>query len=149
MYQCPGKSVVTGYPLCSYTRCYYHCFYIIYVNFVAITLSLGNMTLANNSLVVITDIGDNAQGGSPLVCTTTFRPCCGSASNRHGEWYYPNGSMVPNNAAGEDFYRGRSDDGVVRLSRRNNTMSPLGTYYCEIPLTSPTDLQILTVTGKE
>ena len=98
--------------------------------------------------MVITDIGDNAQGGSPLVCNTTFRPCCGSASNRHGEWYYPNGTIVPNSATGYDFYRGRSDDGVVRLSRRNNATSPLGTFYCELPVDSPSNLQILTVRGE-
>ena len=113
-----------------------------------VSLSLGNTPLTNNSLVVITDIGDILQG-SALICSTTFRPCCSSVSNRHGDWYYPNGTAIPNSAAGQNFYRGRDDDGTVLLSRRNNALSPLGTYYCEIPVDSPSNLQTLTVRGKD
>ena len=113
-----------------------------------VSLSLGITPLANNSVVVITDIGDAADGTPPLICNTTFTPCCSTAANRHGDWYYPSGDSVPNSAAGQDFYRGRGNDGTVRLNRRNNALSPLGTYYCEIPLTSPSDLQRLSVTSK-
>ena len=112
------------------------------------SLSLGATPLANNSVVIITDIGDGADGTSPLICTTTFTPCCATNPNRHGFWYYPNNTRVPNSAAREDFYRGRGDNGTVRLNRRNNAMSPLGTFYCELPLTSPSDLQRLSVTSK-
>ena len=99
--------------------------------------------------MVITDIGDAGDNStSPLICTTTFSPCCSTAGNRHGEWYYPDGTMVPNSAAGQDFYRGRGEDGTVRLHRRNNAMSPLGTYYCELPLISPSVLGRLSVTSK-
>ena len=112
------------------------------------SFSLGATPLANNSFVVITDIGDAADGTSPLICTTTFRPCCATPPNRHGEWYYPSGDSVRYSAAGQDFYRGRGDDGTVCLNRRNNALSPLGTYYCELPLTSASDLQRLSVTGK-
>ena len=115
---------------------------------IAVSLSLGITPLVNNSVVVITDIGGAAAGASPLISTTTFTPCCSTPPNRHGEWYYPNGTQVPNSAAGWDFYRGRGDDGTVRLQRRNNAMSPLGTFYCELPLTSPSDLQRLSVTGE-
>ena len=98
--------------------------------------------------MVITDIGEAAAGTSPLVCTTTFTPCCSTPPNRYGEWYYPNGTQVPNSAAHGDFHRGRGDDGTVRLRRRNNAMSPLGMFYCELPLTSPSDLQRLSATGE-
>ena len=113
-----------------------------------VSLSLGTTPLANNSVVVITDIGDGRSGGSPLICTTTFTPCCASSANRYGEWYYPSGDSVHNSAAGEDFYRGRGDDGTVCLNRRNNALSPLGIFYCELPLTSASDLQRLSVTSK-
>ena len=118
------------------------------IDLLAVSLSLGATPLANNSVVVISDIGDGYYGGtSPLICTTTFRLCCNTPLNRHGEWYYPNGDSVPNSAAGQDFYRGRGDDGTIHLHRRNNAMSPLGTYYCELPLTSSSDLQRLSVRG--
>ena len=98
--------------------------------------------------MVITDIGAGADGTLPLICTTAFSPCCSAAANRHGFWYYPDGTKVPNSAAGQDFYGGRGDDGTVRLNRRNNALSPLGTYYCELPLISASDLQRLSVTSK-
>ena len=113
-----------------------------------VSLSLGTTPLANDSIVVITDIGDGKSGGSPLICATIFTPCCSTPPNRHGDWYYPNGTLVRNSAAGEDFYRGRGDDGTVHLNRRNNALSPLGTYYCELPLTNASDLQRLSVTSK-
>ena len=50
-----------------------------------------------------------------------------------GQWYYPDGSMVPNNAAGEDFYRGRGNNQTIHLSRRNNAQSPTGSFCCEVP----------------
>ena len=113
-----------------------------------VSLSLGATLLTNNSVVVITDIGDAADGSSPLICTTTFTPCCSTRPNRHGEWYYPNGDSVPNSAAGQDFYRSRGDVGTVRLNRRNTITSPLGTFYCELPLDSPTNLERLNVRGE-
>ena len=40
---------------------------------------------------------------------------------------------MPNNAAGEDFYRGRGDNQTVYLNRRNNAQSPTGSFCCELP----------------
>ena len=80
----------------------------------------------------ITDIGDGRSGGSPLTCATTFRSCC--KDGKQGEWYYPDGTMVPDSKANEDFFRNRGDDGEVRLNRiRNNAMSPTGIFHCELP----------------
>ena len=53
-----------------------------------------------------------------------------------GEWYYPDGRMVPNRTAGEGFYRVRNAPQVIRLaSRANNPISPTGSYCCVIPTT--------------
>ena len=56
-----------------------------------------------------------------------------------GEWYYPDGRMVPNSAAGERFYRVRNDPQVARLARRAHSHStstgPTGSYCCVIPTT--------------
>ena len=98
---------------------------------VSLTLTLGTTPLTNNSVVVITDIGDVADG-SPLICTTTFTPCC--KDGKQGEWYYPDGTVVPDSTANEDFFRNRGDDGEVRLNRiRNNAISPTGIFHCELP----------------
>ena len=56
-----------------------------------------------------------------------------------GEWYYPDGMMVPSQAAGEGFYRVRNAPQVIRLARRladvTPALSPTGTYCCVVPTT--------------
>ena len=99
---------------------------------VSLSLSLGTTPLTNNSVVNITDIEDGRSGGSPLTCTTTFRSCCKDV--QQGEWYYPDGTVVPDSKANKDFYRSRSNNGEVRLNRRNNAMSPTGIFHCELPV---------------
>ena len=98
---------------------------------VSLTLTLGTTPLTNNSVVSITDIEDGRSGGSPLICATTFRSCC--KVGKQGEWYYPDGTVVPDSTANKDFYRSRSNNGEVRLNRRNNAISPTGIFHCELP----------------
>ena len=88
---------------------------------------LGGTTFPNNSVVLIDDIGeqDNA-----LFCVTTSQDCC--TIDRRGEFYYPNGTFIPTNNIGQDYYRNRGD-GFIRLNRRNGATSPTGRYRCEIP----------------
>ena len=110
-------------------------------------LTLGNITIiTNNTEVLITDIGEDAEGGLPsLICHTDLTECCRNSDTGdqggRGEWYYPDGRVVQNNddstAAGEGFYRVRNAPQVVRLVRRvgNNPLSPTGLYCCVIPTT--------------
>lgn len=90
-------------------------------------MSLNGNRLANNSVVVLQDIGE---GECALACYTNFTGCC--ASSRTGEWYFPNGSAVGIEGNKEDFYRSRSSM-VVHLHRRYNAMGPTGIYCCNIP----------------
>ena len=95
--------------------------------------------------VLITDIGstlvgdDRSDPGSSLVCITTNvnTNCCRPADGGNvGEWFFPDGSgsMVPRNSDSPngDFTRSGFTH-QVRLNRRNNAMSPLGTYTCVVP----------------
>ena len=85
----------------------------------------------NNSILNIEAIGE---GGDALVCQTDKRPCCGTPPYRAGEWYYPNGSAVPIQDAEVPFYRNRSDEGIVRLNRRNhNADYSTGLFCCVLP----------------
>ena len=96
-----------------------------------------------NDTVLITDIGlstlvgDRFDAGSSLVCITTNvnTNCCrGKDGGNVGEWYFPNGNIVPRNRDSPtgDFTRsGYTRE--VRLNRRNNAMTPLGTYTCVVP----------------
>ena len=88
------------------------------------------MFLANNSAVYISDIGESPN--TRLQCLTDRVPCCASEPNRAGEWFFPDdGRMVPSTRM--TFYRGRGDDGTVRLNRVSGTMSPTGKYCCVVP----------------
>ena len=100
----------------------------------------------NNSVLSLNDIGDTSTG-SAILCTTNKSPCCSSPPNRFGFWYYPDGSLVPNNAAGHDFYRGRGDNQTIYLNRRNNVQSPSGLFCCKLPNSSDVNQTFCFVLG--
>ena len=113
------------------------------IHFTTVYLSLGSIIITtNNTEVLITYIGEDAPDGLPsLTCHTDLTECCRNSDTGgqggRGEWYYPDGRAVPNQATGEDFYRLRNAPQVVRLARRDssNPLSPTGSYCCVIPTT--------------
>ena len=89
--------------------------------------------------ILITDIGVFAsdEPGSSLVCVTSnvnMNCCRGIDGGNVGEWYFPNGTIVPRSGAAPsaDFTR-KGFTHQVRLNRRNNTTSPTGIYECRVP----------------
>jgi hypothetical protein len=92
----------------------------------ALHFELGGTTYLNNSVVLVSNIGEEDDA---LLCTTDNQECC---TNRQGEFHYPDGSQVPTFSAGQDFYRNRGSQ-FIRLNRRNGALSPTGRYRCDIP----------------
>ena len=95
---------------------------------------------ANNSVIDIELVGEGYPGvaqtdGGALECHTDDTTCCRGKDNPdgigRGEWYYPDGTVVPAPGGDTGFYRAR-DHMVIRLNR-NGTLSPTGLYKCEIP----------------
>ena len=86
---------------------------------------LNGQFIANNSDVLITDIGEHSHA---LICMTDNVTCC---RNRRGEWLSPDGSFVGTNRSGSDLYRNRGPQRVF-LQRRNDAMGPLGSYCCDV-----------------
>ena len=86
------------------------------------------MPLTNNSIVAMTDIGT---GDAALVCTTTYTPCCTSA-NPETQWYFPNGSQVPNNQ-NLPYQRSRGRFPGRVILRRNSESTIAGIFHCDIP----------------
>ena len=99
---------------------------------------------SSGSNVPITAVGE---GEDALFCKTNKEDCCARSGKRFGEFYYPNGVVVPVYSHGHSFYRNRGDR-VVRLNRRAEVLStsvddplplaekndlPLGEYCCEVP----------------
>ena len=85
----------------------------------------------NNSIVKITDVGEGDQFA--LICQTDHTQCCRIPPYRLGDWYYPNGNVVPLNSVEENFYRNRSENGSVLLHRRGDSVYPTGLFCCEVP----------------
>ena len=101
------------------------------------------MQYTNNSVVTITDIGT---GSAALLCITANSGCCSSA-NPTTQWYFPNGTQVPNLGSSQPsmtFSRTRSTfPAAVRLNH-NPVATTTGVFRCDI-LDASGDLQSLYV----
>ena len=105
--------------------------------------------------VLITDIGidilADPNPGSSLVCNTSNvnDHCCRGSNNPNGsslgEWYFPDGTIVPRPSSNADFTR-TAWTHQVRLNRRNNAMIPLGAYECRVPHMDTTSTEVHTAT---
>ena len=97
---------------------------------------------ANNSVIDINLVGEGFEGdqitdGGALECHTDDTTCCRGIDDPpngtgRGEWYYPNGTVVPPPNNGTSIYRTR-DHMVIRLNRRPSVTQPSGVYTCVIP----------------
>ena len=91
--------------------------------------------------MLITDIGSNAtldDASSTLVCVTSnvnTKCCRASDGGSVGEWYHPNGTLVPRNSGtlADDIFTRTGYTEQVRLNRRANATGPLGVYRCDVP----------------
>ena len=86
----------------------------------------------NNSIVNIANVGINENG---LYCVTNKQQCCRSSDGgASGEWYLPGqASAIPGSGAQLiDNFKKKRGPSTVLLNRRNNAMSPIGLYRCEV-----------------
>ena len=86
----------------------------------------------NNSIVTLNNIGE---GDDALLCITNLTTCCrppytGDNVSVIGNWFFPNGTRVPNSNDNWNFHRSRLQM-VVHLNRGRGGME--GIYRCEIP----------------
>ncbi len=113
----------------------------LYFALVYLTLVNGTNITTNNTKILITTIG-NDDVLPRLTCHTDSVNCCRSMADNNGngglgQWTWPNGSMILNNAGGQDFYINRNGPQSINLNRReaNNPLSPTGSYCCTVPTT--------------
>ena len=124
---------------------------------VGVTLKLQGATIPNNSLVDIDDLlyrasntpdPTNANGlhDRTLVCVTDLIDCCDSPRTVRGDWYYPDGSVVPlvtgisvwentflKNRGPNEVINGQQFYGSVRLFFRWSGPPGKGRFRCELP----------------
>ena len=108
------------------------------------------MVYPNNSVILITEIEEtNATSNNGLQCITDRRPCCAAMGDRAGEWFFPDGGVVPNQGGATTFYRNRGDDGTVNLNRLNSdVMMPTGRFCCVVPDVMNVDHTVCVTIGK-
>ena len=83
--------------------------------------------------MLLRNIGENA---GAMLCTTDRTACC-TGAGQAGEWFYPDGRMVPivAPAVPEPYYRNRGTS-LIRLNRRPSqglSVMYTGVYCCQIP----------------
>jgi hypothetical protein len=86
-----------------------------------------SMELSNNSVVLREEIGE---GEKALICQTLSDVQCGSSESL--AIFFPNSTEVLPAGNGRTVYS-TTGDGQVRLNRKLEDDSPLGSYYCQIP----------------
>ena len=96
-------------------------------------LSLRGIPVDNDGFVNAGDIG---VGEDALLCLTNATNCCGG-SNRMGDWYFPNGTVVASfgdngGSIHNNFFSRNRSESVVRLNRYNNP-SERGRFRCMLP----------------
>ena len=103
------------------------------MHYAGVYLSLKGVVYPNNSVILITEIEQtNTTSNNGLQCITDRRPCCTSPP-RAGEWFFPDGGIVPIQSVATLFYRNRGDDVTVNLNRLNNdVMMPTGRFCCVV-----------------
>ena len=90
---------------------------------------LNGRVLSNNSIVLLSDIGE---GSSALYCLTDITRCCSfEAGANRGRWDFPNGLNVGSDSTA-DFYFSKGFSSIL-LNRRSSEGVPAGVYRCLIP----------------
>ena len=116
--------------------------------YTGVYLSLKGVVYPNNSVILITEIGETDPGtalNNGLQCITDRMPCCRSGGI--GVWQDPNGRALPTRPT-ETLYRNRGDDGMVNLNRLNGVTMPTGRFCCVVPDATATEVILCTLLGK-
>ena len=93
-------------------------------------LSYDGTVLEPNSMLHISNIGTSPRHQLSVICTTDRIPCC-QEPQPHGEWKFPNGTLVTEQSTA--FRRNRDNNGNVNLYRvSSDVVSPTGRFCCEI-----------------
>ena len=105
--------------------------------------------LPNHAYVDLTTVGDDiSASGDTVRCQTDLSTCCSGDQGIHrGDWYFPDGSVLPFFTTNNDIVEDREAQ-ELHIRRRNNAMSPTGIYRCDIETAAVNDNDADTITGE-
>ena len=95
-------------------------------------VSFMGQTLANHSYVDLSLVGSEKDNSDSVVCHTDLSTCCSGGQGIHrGDWYFPDGSVLPYSGRSVPIYEGRTAQ--IAVIRRTTATGPTGIYRCDIP----------------
>ena len=93
-------------------------------------VSFRNWTLANHSYVNFSTVGSDYYS---VQCHTDLSTCCSDTEGIHrGDWYFPNGTRLPNFTSSTAIGESREAQKVV--VNHNGGIKPSGIYCCDIAI---------------
>ena len=94
-------------------------------------VSFKGQNLTNHSYVDLSLVGNDASGSDSVQCHTDLGTCCSVSLGFHrGDWYFPNGTILPFNSPKQAVFE---DRGGKRVDLRRRTQGTSGIYRCDIP----------------
>ena len=96
-----------------------------------VSFNLTGPALANHSYVDLSTVGSASDNSDSVVCHTDLDTCCSNPQGIHrGDWYFPNGTVLPFSGLTVPIGLGR---GPMRaVIRRTTATGPTGIYRCRI-----------------
>ena len=97
-----------------------------------VSFSLTGPALADHSYVDLSTVGSAGDNSDSVVCHTDLSMCCsGGQGIQRGNWYFPNGTVLPFSGNGVPIYLGRAAQRVA-IRRTGGATGPTGIYRCDI-----------------
>ena len=94
-------------------------------------VSFMGQTLVNHSYVDLSTVGNSSNGSNSIQCHTDLGTCCSGSQGPHrGDWYFPDGTVLP--FAGDSVPIGLGRSAQIVTIRRTTATGPTGIYCCNI-----------------
>ena len=110
-----------------------------------VSFGVAGQALANHSYVNLSTVGSAGDNSDSVVCHTDLSTCCYSGQGIHrGDWYFPDGTILPFIGPSVPIGFGRAAQ-IAVIRRTNGATGPTGIYRCDIPTVAvhhPTDLSV-------
>ena len=88
--------------------------------------------LANHSYVDLSTVGSAGDNNDSVVCHTDLSTCCSGGQGVHrGDWYFPDGTVLPSIGNNDPIALGRTAQ-IAVIRRTNDATGPTGIYRCRI-----------------
>ena len=96
-----------------------------------VSFGVAGQALADHSYVNISTVGIAGDNSDSVVCHTDLSSCCTVGQGPHrGDWYFPDGTVLP--FTGNSVPIGLGRGARVAVIRRTTATGPTGIYRCRI-----------------